>query len=63
MAIDTRDERAGAQGTHWIPVYPLGDGSIGQADRQQSAGVYPGILAPSASAVRVPWFLFFSQEA
>lgn len=47
MAIDTRDKRSGALLVYvpWRGLLPLADGAIGQADRQQVALAYPGILA------------------
>ncbi|MHA2064185.1 MAG: hypothetical protein ACXABY_07370 [Candidatus Thorarchaeota archaeon] len=48
MAIDTRNERAGAQGKHIHPLQPSGNGTIDQADRQMIVGVYPGVLAGGA---------------
>ena len=48
MAIDTRDERAAVIGFKQpVPrVFPNPDGSLAsQADRQQIAGEYPGVLA------------------
>lgn len=49
MAIDSEDKRRAAQSTPWDPVLPTADGTIDQADRQQVVGVYPGVLAGSAS--------------
>lgn len=47
MAIDTRNKRASCIGIDGVyrTVYPDPDGTIDQADRQQSAGKYSGILA------------------
>lgn len=45
MAVDTRNKRASACAVHWQPLSPLPDGSIGDADRQQLAGVYSGLVA------------------
>lgn len=47
MAVDTRDERAGAilPGLPFRGLLPVADGSVAQADRQQVAFLYPGILA------------------
>jgi hypothetical protein len=50
MAIDDEDKRRAAQSTPWQPVLPTADGTIDQADRQQVAGVYPGVLAGEAAA-------------
>ena len=44
------DARRGAQGLPWHPIPPTADGTIDQADRQQVAGVYPGVLAGAPSA-------------
>lgn len=46
-AVDTRDKRGGASsiGTAWVDVLPNPSGSIGDANRQQVAGEYPGILS------------------
>ena len=56
MAIDTRDRRAsclGIDGAYRI-VFPDPDGSLAsQADRQQMAGTYPGILASTPSGTTV----------
>lgn len=53
MAIDTRNKRASAIGIDSIRphVYPNPDGSLNQADRQQIAYKYSGILASSGSGV------------
>lgn len=61
MAVDTRDKRGGAiQEGLGLEVLPLADGSVGQADRQQAAQTYPGILAtdlliPEVDAPTVFW--------
>lgn len=49
MAVDTRDERA-AIITYALPVgvFPNPDSDVDQADRQQVAFLYPGILAADA---------------
>ena len=51
MAIDSRDKRAGAvmMGIPFIVIAPLADGTIGSADRQHIAHVYPGVLASEAA--------------
>jgi len=51
MAIDTRNERAGAL-SFTLPfarVFDNPDNAFGQADRQQSALSFPGILANSTA--------------
>ena len=50
MAIDTRNERASIL-NYSLPwgVYPNPDGTLDQADRQQIAALYPGILAQVAA--------------
>ena len=47
MAVDTRNKRASAIsiGLPWRGLLPEPDGTIDQADRQQVALVYVGILA------------------
>jgi len=46
MPVDTRDKRAAVLGYALpITIYPNPDGALGQADRQQTAFLYPGILA------------------
>lgn len=52
MAIDTRDKRGSAIGFNkpFGAVYPNPDGAItSQADRQQAAYAYRGILAGGAA--------------
>lgn len=52
MAIDTRNKRSSAVHVS-IPfrcLYPAGDGSIDQGDRQHVALMYSGILASIAQA-------------
>lgn len=53
MAIDTAAKRrssAAARRMPWMRRFaPLPDGSISQADRQQGAWVYAGILAAAAA--------------
>jgi hypothetical protein len=46
VAVDTRNKRASIIG-YALPmgVFPNPDGTIDQADRQQIAFLYPGILA------------------
>ncbi len=53
MAIDTRDKRGSVIGLGMVSVLPLADGSIGQADRQQVAHMYIGVLA-DAPVIVVP---------
>ena len=61
MAVDTRDKRGAAiQEGSLLEVLPLADGTVGQADRQQVALTYPGILAdalliPEVDASTVVW--------
>ena len=50
MAVDTEDKRRHAVGVK----IPKPDGDIDQADRQQVAGVYPGILADEAAGLVTP---------
>ena len=47
MAIDTETKRRAAfsAGIPFIVMMPVADGTIGAADRQMLADVYPGILA------------------
>ena len=47
MALDSRENRASAVhvGLPWRGLYPIGDGTISQADRQQTAAFYAGVLA------------------
>ena len=48
--LDTREKRA--SGVHvslpWRGLLPLPDGTVSQADRQQSATYYAGVLAVEA---------------
>lgn len=41
MAVDTRQERTAALGTHWNPMYPAPDGEVSLEDRRMVVGVYP----------------------
>ena len=43
MAMNTRNERAGAQGLHIHPLHPAADGVISSKNRRMVAGVYPGV--------------------
>lgn len=63
MAIDTRDKRSGALLVYvpWRGLLPLADGAIGQADRQQVALAYPGILAAGTLAQAGPFTLTISD--
>lgn len=57
MAIDTANKRSGAIHVR-LPFrrnLPFPDGTIDQADRQQAARMYPGILA-AEPAVAAPAF-------
>ena len=46
MAVDTRDKRASIFGLYLAyEALPLADGSVNQADRQQTGYTYPGIAA------------------
>ena len=47
MALNTRDNRASAIGIdlNWLRVYHNPDGSFNQADRQQAAFKYAGLLS------------------
>ena len=57
MAIDTRDRRGSVIGMGLVSVFPLADGSVDQADRQQTVHLYRGILAqiiiPPLGSIRV----------
>ena len=59
MAIDSREKRATACALHYMVLFPLADGTIAQADRQQCQAVYPGITAGEAAVagapLRRPW--------
>ena len=48
--LDTREKRASGVhvGVPWRGVLPLPDGTVSQADRQQVATFYAGILAGEA---------------
>lgn len=50
MALDTAQKRSSAIAisSPWRCRLPIPDGTIGQADRQQSAYAYSGILAGEA---------------
>ncbi|MCC6196785.1 MAG: hypothetical protein IT518_20215 [Burkholderiales bacterium] len=56
MAIDTRNERAGALaiGLPFARVFDNPDSGFGQGDRQQSALVFPGILADFGGVTEQP---------
>jgi len=50
--FDTRDDRAGAQGTQLYPMHPEPDGlAFSQEDRQLAVGVYPNILGSAPVSV------------
>lgn len=53
MAVDTRDKRASAvmHTLPWRQLLPLPDGTVAQADRQQTAHHYSGIAAEAAAAI------------
>jgi len=55
--LDTREKRASAinVGLPWRGLLPLPDGTIGQADRQQLATLYAGILATTAVDATFTW--------
>jgi len=58
MAVDTRDKRAAA--VHFCAPFKSAkitpDGAISsQADRQQNAYTYPGILATGGGSFNVAW--------
>ena len=59
MAIDTRDKRGSVIGLSLVSVLPLADGSIDQADRQQVAHMYIGVLA-DAPVIVVPGSILVS---
>jgi hypothetical protein len=56
MAIDTRSKRSSAVnvGSPWRSLYPAPDGTVAQADRQQIALLYSGILAAAPVIVVTP---------
>lgn len=55
MAVDTRDKRASAVGlTPWLLQGPTPDAAFSQADRQQIAFTYRGILATDTSVSVYP---------
>lgn len=56
MAIDSQDKRASAGSLPGLEMLPLGDGSIGAADRLQAAGLYCGIAAVVLLAIHGPFF-------
>jgi len=47
MPLNTANKRGSAVSTarEWISIFPVPDGAIDQADRQQITWVYAGILA------------------
>ena len=55
MAVDTRNKRASAIGVGLSValLLPLADGTVGQADRQQTAYQYSGIAAAVSQIVVV----------
>jgi hypothetical protein len=62
MALDTANKRGSALSTArgWLPILPVPDGAIGQADRQQAAWCYAGILAIVGAGVRAYASTMFS---
>jgi hypothetical protein len=57
MAVDTQNKRGSAIAFGLAIILPLSDGVIDQADRQQTAHAYSGILATTA-AVIAPSFTY-----
>lgn len=47
MAVDTRSKRSSAMfiSSPWRSLLPVGDGTVGQEDRQHAAYLYNGISA------------------
>lgn len=56
MAIDTRNKRGSVLGIDlsFLHIWPNPDGALNQADRQQIAFKYSGILA--GGSVVIAWF-------
>ena len=55
MAVDTRDKRASAIGLiPWLLQGPTPDAAFSQADRQQIAFTYRGILATAPTSYTFP---------
>lgn len=56
MALDTRDKRASAVNVScpWRGLFPVGDGTVSQGDRQQTAFMFAGLLAGDAAANPYP---------
>ena len=51
MAFDSRDKRAAAMGSPFMPMMPAADGeTLSEADRKMAIGVYP-VVIPSLSGV------------
>jgi len=53
MNLDTREKRASGVhvGLAWRGLLPLPDGTLDQADRQQTAAFYAGIAAAAVTAI------------
>src|SRR3990167_2102668 len=53
MNLDTREKRASGVhvGLAWRGLLPLPDGTLDQADRQQTAAFYAGIAAAAGTAI------------
>lgn len=56
MAVDTQNKRRAAWATLLLVVYPVADGTIAAADREQALWIYSGITvgAPPAPSLAVP---------
>lgn len=56
--LDTRNKRASAVGfdLNWLHVYPNPDGALNQADRQQTAYKYPGILSAALATTGITFY-------
>jgi len=59
MPVDTRDERASVISTAhpFLPMLPLADASVNQADRQQVSFAYVGILAGAPIVITILPFI------
>jgi hypothetical protein len=62
--LDTRNKRGSGIGidSPMLRVWPNPDGTIGQADRQQTAFKYEGILASAPAGGGKPWIYYAMQQ-
>ena len=51
MAVDTENKRRSASDFYLFVIFPVPDGTIGAADREQATGIYSGILISVPSGI------------